>query len=184
MKRIVVLLLLTVLLVGCGEKKLDSAMNLRRKLETADGCEFDATISADYADKLYLFEVRCRADKTGNVSFTVLSPKSIEGITGTVSEAGGKLTFDNRVLAFEMLADGMISPVTGPWLMIRSIRGGYIHACAKSDDGIQVQIDDSFRGESLQIQLWLDKDDMPTGAEFIYKNRRILSVKVNNFVFV
>ena len=178
------LLILAIFLTGCGEENVDVALKLRSKLEKSAGCQFDATVTADYADKLYVFEISCRSDQNGTVFFTVLSPASIAGITGTVSEAGGKLTFDDRVLAFEMLADGMISPVTGPWLMVSGIRGGYIHACGKYDSGYQVQIDDSFRGEKLQTQLYLDENGVPTGAEFLYKNRRILSLKVSNFVFV
>ena len=80
-------------------------MALRARLLAADGCTFHAEITADYGDKTYSFETECLANEQGGISFKVTEPESIEGVTGTVSAEGGKLTFDGEALAFELLAD-------------------------------------------------------------------------------
>jgi len=36
---------------------------------------------------------------------------TISGITGSLSQNGGKLTFDDKALAFDVMADGLVSPV-------------------------------------------------------------------------
>jgi hypothetical protein len=78
----------------------------------------------------------CEADSQGSVSFRVVSPESISGITGSVDRDQGKLTFDDKALAFDLLADGQLSPVSAPWVMIHTLRGGYLSSCAESGDGM------------------------------------------------
>ena len=120
MKRILALLCLAVLLVGCGKSddSLNRAMALRTQIlqKTAS---FDAEITADYGDRLHTFAMTCQADTQGNLSFKVTQPQSISGITGTVSTDGGKLTFEDHALAFGLMADGLISPVSGPWVLLK-----------------------------------------------------------------
>ena len=124
MKRIVTAVCLVLFLTGCAgvDDSLDRAMALRAKLLASQGVRFDAEITADYGDSTYTFSMTCSSDNQGNVSFAVVQPESIAGISGTVSAEGGKLTFDDKILAFDILADGLISPVSGPWVMMETLR--------------------------------------------------------------
>ena len=106
MKKLSVLLIVLLFLGGCSGKQeeLERAMTLRAKL-LASECSFDAKITADYGDKLYVFAMTCQGDSRGNLTFTVTEPESIAGITGNISSGEGKLTFDDTVLQFPLLAD-------------------------------------------------------------------------------
>lgn len=186
MKRTVAMVLFLLLLTGCSAKdnSMGQALTLREQLLHGNGCEFDAAITADYVDAIYTFVLHCRADRSGALNFQVTSPESISGIRGSVSQAGGNLTFDDQVLAFEMLADGMVTPVSAPWLMMHALRSGYIRACGEDTDGCTIQIDDSYKDGALQIDVRLNSSGALSRAEIYYEGRRILSVDVSNFTIL
>lgn len=183
MKRVLYLLLAAVLLAGCGvqNQELDRAMELRAKLLAAAGCSFDAVVTADYSDKTYTFTVAYQSDSEGNVTFTVKEPETIQGITGNISAKGGKLTFDDKALAFELLADGQVTPVSAGYLLVKTLRGGYVRGCGTDGDEIKLLIDDSYQEDALHLDIRLGQDNLPIFAEILYKDRRFLSLEVKNF---
>lgn len=183
MKKILVVLLCLCLLSGCAETNAltDRAISLRSALQNANGCSFDAEITADYGDKTYTFAMGCQFDAHGNLSFTVTHPQSIAGITGVIEESVGKLTFDEHALAFPLLADGQVTPVSAPWLLYKSLLGGYLHAAVEEDELLHLVIDDSYADDALQLDIWLGEGDRPVMAQVLYENRRILSISVENF---
>lgn len=185
MKQIIPILLILVLLAGCAGARdtMDRAMALRSAL-LAKGAEFDAAVTADYGDKTYSFGMHCRMEAQGKVTFSVTAPETIAGITGTVSASGGKLTFDGNALAFTLLADGQVSPVSGPWLLMKTLRSGYLTSCGVEDGCLRIAIDDSYEDDALHLDVWLDESDCPKRGEILWKGRRILTVEIENFVFL
>lgn len=177
------LVLTVVLLSGCGvhNDELDKAMKLRTSLLTGQGCSFEAVVRADYSDKAYSFTVDYQADNQGNVTFTVIEPESIEEITGSISAEGGKLTFDDKALAFELLADGQVTPVSAGFLLVKTLRSGYVRGCGTQGDEIELLIDDSYQEEALHLEIHLDRENVPVSAEILYKDRRFLSMDIKNF---
>lgn len=186
MKRIVIVILSVLFLWGCtGATALtDRAMELRASLQGGNGCSFDTVITADYGQKTYTFAMGCQFDAHGNLSFTVKEPETIAGITGTIDAVGGKLTFDGNALAFPILADGQASPVSAPWLLYKTLCGGYLKSAAQEDELLHLTIDDSYADDALQLDIWLDTTDQPVRAEVVYENRRILTLVIENFVIL
>ena len=145
---------------------------------------FDTIITADYGDKTYTFGAYCEADTNGTLTFTVTAPETIAGITGKFSQNRGKLTFDNQALAFPMLADGQVTPVSGPWILMNTLRSGYLTSCGKEGQGLRLSIDDSYQDDALHLDIWLDADDNHVRGEILWQGRRIVSMEVKNFRFV
>lgn len=183
MKRVGAVFLLLFFLTGCSgkSKEIERGMELRAKLLRASSCTFDAAVTADYGDMVYEFTMACQADDRGNVTFTVREPESISGITGTISSKGGQLTFDDTALAFDLMADGQVSPVSAPWLLLKTLRGGYLTAAGMEGDLLRLTIDDSYEDDALQLDIWLDGENLPARAEVLYGGRRILTLNVANF---
>ena len=181
-KKLSVLLIVLLFLGGCSGKQeeLERAMNLRAKL-LASECSFDAKITADYGDKLYVFAMTCQGDSRGNLTFTVTEPESIAGITGIISQDGGKLTFDDTALAFPLMADDQLTPVSAPWIFLKTLRGGYLTSANTEEELLHLTIDDSYEEDALQLDIWLDGQNHPVQADILYDGRRILTVQVNNF---
>ena len=186
MKKYVLLALCFFLFSGCSKtpKEMEIGMELRSKLLQAKTCSFDAEITADYGDRIHIFTMDCMADRNGNIIFTVTKPESISGIQGTLGGEGGKLTFDDTALQFDLLAEDQLSPVSAPWIFIRTLRSGYITSVCREDGKIRLSIDESFHEDPLHLDIWLNSDHIPDHADILFEGRRILSVNVRNFVIL
>ena len=184
MRRIFAIFLL-LFLTGCsaGGSEMDRALAVRNQILTGNGCTFEAQITADYGDEVYVFSLSCAADANGNVTFTVKAPETIAGITGAVSAEGGKLTYDDTVLAFDLLADGQISPVSTPWLMIKTLRSGYISSCGTSGENFIMSIDDSYADDALHLQITVNSSNLPIRAEILWKEQCVVTLTISDFQY-
>lgn len=181
-RMLVSVLILVVLLTGCSsENDTQRALSLRQKLLTGNGCSFDVTVTADYQDMLFSFSMRCVTDQDGTLNFTLTQPETIAGIRGQVTADEGQLHFDEQVLAFDLLADELVSPVSVPWLFVRTLRSGYIAAGGKDGDLYLFEIDDSYEQNPLRLDIWLNQDDIPVAADIIWSGKRVASLAVDNF---
>ena len=183
MKRIAAAVLACILLSGCSaeENGLDTAMELRTQLLKAEAVSFRVDISADHGDTLDLFSMECSTDREGSVSFTVTAPDTISGITGKITGETGALTFDDTALYFPLVAEGRLSPVCAPWILMKTLRSGYLRSAGMEGDMLRLTIDDSYEDNALQLDIWLDEENLPRRAEVLCEGRMILSLDVRNF---
>lgn len=185
MKRVLAVILSLLFLCGCTstDSEMNRVLELRKNI-LSGGCSFHVAVTADYTQKIYTFGMKCDADSEGALTFSVTAPETISGITGNISSEGGKLTFDDQALLFEMIADGQITPVSAPWLLVRCLRSGYIKACGNSDNGLHIQIDDSYEENAMHLDIWTDENNLPVRAEIKWQGKRILSMDVENFTIL
>lgn len=181
MKKWISVLAALVLLSGCSKTPdiSNDVMKLRTSL-LSQGCTFDTEVTADYGDRTYTFSAHWIADAGGNLQFEMTAPETIAGITGKIDSEGGKLTFDETVLAFELQADGLLSPVSAPWVMMKALRSGFVRHWGMDGEFLRTRIDDSYRDDALTLDIWLE-GNQPVRADIFADNRRILSIKVNSF---
>lgn len=181
--KISAVILVVCFLCGCraGDNQLDQAMDLRKKLLEAQTCSFTAVVTADYGDALYTFQMDCTADSAGILEFTVTDPETIAGITGNISQESAALTFDDKVLAFPMMADGELTPVCAPWIFLNTLRSGYLTGCKSEDNGLSIYIDDTFENKPLRLLISTGENAVPVYAEIIWQDYRILSLDIRDF---
>lgn len=186
MKRLFAVFIVLLLFTGCknSNSEINRVMTMRQQLLNSNGCTFDAVITADYGDQIYTFQMACETTKEGDLTFTVTDPQTISGIGGTISQKGGNLTFDDKVLAFEMLADGQVTPVSAPWLFIRTLRSGYLSACGEDGEHLRVAIDDSYEDNALHLDIWFDSQNTPVRGEILWQGQRVVSLEVRNFSYL
>jgi hypothetical protein len=156
-------------------------MELRAKLLGSGGCSFRAKVTADYSDKVHSFTMDCQTDLKGDLSFSVIAPDSVAGIQGVISGAEGKLTFEDTVLAFPLLAEEQLSPVSSPWMFLKCLRGGYLTSAGMDGELLRLTIDDRYEEKAITLDIWLDSTDTPVRAEFCWEGRRILTMQISNF---
>ena len=183
MKRCIVLFLSVLILVGCAGsvRPMDDVLLFRQQLSDGQGCRFRAEITADYGDRIYCFTLDCQTNVNGDMDFAVVLPDTIAGICGEINQTGGKITFNDKVLLFDPLSQGQMTPIIAPWLMLRAIYGGYIRSVADSEQWIEATIDDSLGTEDFQAVIAFGKDMQPVCCEIFSNHRRILTVRVTNF---
>ena len=183
MKWCVLPVLFSFMLTGCAAQNepIDRVLAVREEIMRSSEVSFDARITADDMGGLYVFDVHCLVDSQGDLSFEVISPETIAGVTGTISSDRGFLTFDEEVLAFELLAEGRISPVCAPWIFMKTLRGGYIKACSEAEGEILAVIDDSYHDNALQLEITFDENTTPVFAEIFWEQYRYISIEISNF---
>lgn len=186
MKRLLIVCLIVILLTGCGGENafINQAIDLRSRISESNECSFLAVVTADYGDSVYTFSMDCKREHDGSMTMTVTAPDTISGITAHISKGTGQLTFEDKALAFEMVADGQITPVSAPWLFMEALSGGFISTCGKDGAGMRIQIDDSYAGMPLDVDIWTGEDQLPVRAEMIWQGRRIVSIDIKDFVMM
>ena len=179
-------LFFSLILSGCSrsDESMEKALALRKLFSEGNGCSFGTVITADYGDKLYTFSLDCQTDRDRNLTFTVREPSTIAGITGKITDAGGTILFDDKAVAFPIMADGQITPVSAPWVFIKTLRSGYLNGCTALDNGYQIAIDDSYQSDALHLNISVNAENQPIFSEIIWQNRRILTLSVENFSFL
>lgn len=186
MKKLLAILMALALLCGCGGESdgMDRILDLRSRLLGMLGCTFDARITADYGDAVHTFSMSCQGDNQGNLTFEVTEPESISGITGRFAGGEGKLTFDDTALSFPLLTDEQITPVSGPWIFLKTLLGGYITSCGEDGDFLRCTINDDYEDDALQLDIWLSGENLPVRAEIGWDGRRIVTMEIANFALL
>ena len=181
MKRFIALFLALVF-TGCAaqDEAADRFLTLRQTMQSANQCTFRTAVTSDYGDYLHSFVLDCAYDGE-LLTFTVVAPDSIAGITGQFRGEKGALTFDGKILALESLADGQIPPVSAPWILLRSLIGGYLEATSEISEGIILHLRETYADDSVKVQVQLNDNGHPWKAEIIWQGRRILTMDVENF---
>ncbi len=174
--------LLLVFLLGCSgpDPAMEAALELRSRCLGAAQITFEAELCADYITNIEHFTLECAFDGTDTMRFTVTEPEEIAGIRGSVSGTEGAVEFDGTVLAFPLLADGRLSPVSGPWVLLKAIRSGAIIAAGKEGERIHLTIDDSYADNALTVDLWLEEGEVEE-AEIAWEGRRCMTMTVEDF---
>ncbi len=180
-----VIMLAICLLCGCsaGDQGMERALEARQRLLSAKGCSFSCRLSADYGQEVYTFDLQCTMDSEGALTFQLVEPESISGISGRVSAGEGALVFDDTVLALPPLAQGQLPPVRGPWILLNAFRSGYISSCSLQDSCLQLHIDDSYANSAVAVELWLEEDILVHG-EIFWQNQKVLTLAVTDFRFL
>ena len=177
-----VLPLLLVFLMGCAgpDPAMEAAMDLRSRCLSDSTVTFSAEIRADYITQSEEVALECAAAPHGTLSFRVLEPEDIADIRGTVRGSEGTVEFDDTILAFPLMADGRLSPLSGPWVVMKAIRSGCILAAGREGELVHVTIDDSYEDNALTVDIWLE-DGALEEAEIAWEGRRVLSMTFDDF---
>lgn len=178
-------LVLAVILSGCGaeDPAMRETLELRSRVLGVGEVTFRACLTAHYIDTRDQFALDCRVDGDGVVSFTAEKPEQIAGITGTVSGTEGALTFDETVLAFPLITEEGLSPVSAPWVMMQALRAGYIISAVQEGELLHMTIDDSYGSDALTVDLWA-RGGTVVSAEISREGRRVIVLEIDHFTLL
>ncbi len=158
------------------------AIEFRGELISQGGCSFRAQITADYGQEVQNFTLDCDVDEEGTVSFYVVEPDTIEGITGSVEGESGMVTYDGLQLAFPLMINDQISPVSAPALTVSCWMKEFILSAGLFEDLYRVSYEKKINNKDLLIDTYFEKD-IPISAELCYNGYRIINIKIMDFSF-
>lgn len=182
----VLMMLLCVLFVSCGkgeEGGVSQAIEFRAQLVRAGGCKFQAEVTADFGETLYNFTMDCEAGADGTMYLTVTAPETISGITATVTDSGGKITYDGMAVDFGLLASGNVIPASAPAIVLSCWAKEYIASAGMEDALNRVSYVKDFDEKQLNVDTWYD-NGIPICAEICYNDQRILKLTISDFQYL
>lgn len=187
LKLAAVLTILLCLLTACGSKEhdtLQAPMDFRTELLQAGACSFTANLTADYGETVQTFGMRCVCQTDGTASLELTAPETISGITAAVTKDGGTLTFDGAAVGFDNLADGQVTPVSAPAMLVSAWANAYIRTSGSEGTTQRTTYESGYEEEQLIFDCWFDEKNVPICAEICYNEQTVLKIEITDFSFV
>lgn len=159
-------LMMTLLLSGCGAKKEDSpeqlAAIIRGEYLSMAAWSATADLSASYGEQVFDFTVDATWEKEGDLVITVTEPNLLSGITARIRDGETVLEYDGAGLSLGMLDLSGLTPVTVLPALMECITKGYMAQCGWYGDGegkilvILCRDPDRSPGEGTEYTLYFD----------------------------
>ena len=64
---------------------------------------------------------------------------------------------------------------------MKTLLRGYLTAANEEDELLHLTIHDSYEEDALQMEIWLNGENLPVCGEILYDGRRIVTMTVENF---
>ena len=155
-------LMMTLLLTGCGESNEDSpeqlAALIRAQYLSASGWSAAADLSADYGEQVFDFTVNASWKRGGDTVLTVTKPDLIAGIAARIRDGETFLEYDGMGLSLGMLDLSGLTPVSSVPALMDCITTGYMARCRFLGEG-----------ESRELEILCRDPNAPpvTGVEYL-----------------
>ena len=162
-KRLICVLMTTLLLAGCGKAGVSEAeelaLTIRGEYLAMDGCAARAAVTADYGQRVYHYEMAV-AVSGGETLLTLSAPETVAGLTARMTGEENLLEFDGVSVETGPLDDTGLTPVSAVPALLEAARSGYITACALEEDGTVLRVDcgdlAGSPGTGTETALWFD----------------------------
>lgn len=162
-KRLLCVLMMTLLLAGCGKAGVSEAeelaLTIRGEYLAMDACTVRAAVTADYGQRVYEYEMT--ASVTGEeTALTLSAPETVAGLTARLTGEENLLEFDGVSVETGPLDENGLTPVSAVPALLEAAKSGYITACALEEDGTLLRVDcgdpTGSPGTGTETVLWFD----------------------------
>ncbi len=162
-KRLLCVLMMTLLLAGCGQtggnEAEELALTIRGEYLALDACSAQTTVTADYGQRVYEYELAVSVDGEETV-LTLSAPETVAGLTARLAGPDSFLEFDGLSVETGPLDGDGLTPVSAVPALLEAARSGYITACALEEDGALLRVDcgdpAGSPGTGTEYALWFD----------------------------
>ena len=162
-KRLLCVLMMALLLAGCGQtggnEAEELALSIRGEYLAMDNCTVQAAITADYGQRVYEYEMAVAVGEEETV-LTLSAPETVAGLTARLTGEENLLEFDGVSVETGPLDENGLTPVSAVPALLEAARSGYITACALEEDGTLLRMDcgnpAGSPGSGTETALWFD----------------------------
>ena len=153
----------TLLLAGCGQAEVSEAeqlaLTIRGEYLAADSYAARASVTADYGQRVYQYEMAAAASGEETV-LTLAAPETVAGLTARITGEEHLLEFDGMSVETGPLDENGLTPVSALPALMEAARSGCITACALEEDGGLLRVDcgdpAGAPGTGTETVLWFD----------------------------
>lgn len=163
MRKLLLCVLMTTLLTGCGTAGVSEAeelaLTIRGEYLAMDSCAVQAAVTADYGQRVYQYEMAAAVNGEETV-LTLSAPDTVAGLTARITGEDNLLEFDGVSVETGPLDGDRLTPVSALPALLEAARSGYITACALEDEGTVLRVDcgdpAGSPGTGTETVLWFD----------------------------
>lgn len=187
--------MITLLLAGCGGKTQGSeaeqlALLVRGEYLEMTACSLDASITADYGQRVYQYELSAAVGEEETV-LTLTAPEAVAGVTARLSGETGLLEYDGMSVETGTLDSEGLTPMSALPALLETAQSGYIAAYALEEQeggGRLLRIDcgdpEEGAGTGTETTLWFDSDTCAlVRGEISVDGFRVITCECSNFTF-
>jgi len=182
LRRIIIAFLLCLLCTACAseEEVLSPAIDFRAEVVQNGGCSFVAQVEADFGQTVQMFTLQCQTNENDELRFSVLAPETLAGISATVTEGGGTITYDGMAMDFGLLANGNVIPAAAPAIVSSCWTNAYIASAGNENSLYRATYEKNYDEKKLIVETWFEKG-LPISAEICYNNERVIKITISDF---
>lgn len=179
------LVLLALLLAGCGEKAQKSAEDLQARYAQMQGYEAVVEVAVPREDETlhYTLSLEHSSDET---RAAVLAPEALAGVTATLT--GDALTLEYDGMALDA---GTLSPRVSALSCVPLVLDGFSRAYLDSvgsetldgQETLRADFSMTLGGETLGGTVWFEDSGAPVYAEVCENGKIIAAAEFTNFIF-
>ena len=155
--------MMILLLAGCGKaggnEAEELALTIRGEYLAVEHCAAQASVTADYGQRVYEYEMAVSVDGEETV-LTLSAPETVAGLTARITGEDSFLEFDGLSVETGPLDSSGLAPVSALPALLEAARSGYITACALEEDGALLRVDcgdpTGSPGSGTETVLWFD----------------------------
>lgn len=188
--RAIPLMMSLFLLAGCaggggGEPTGEElALVIQKEFSQMTACSCQASISADYGDKVFDCVVDVTYDTAAGAELTLVEPEIARGVTARIARGETSLSYGTFSLDVGPLTENGLSPVGAVPALWAQIARGYI-AGAELEEGtlrVTYRQGDDPPGVGLEAEVTFDaQSHAPLAGELYSDGARVVAVQVSDF---
>ena len=114
-KRLICVLMMTLFLTGCGggggKEAEELALSIRGEYLAMESCAIQASVTADYGQRVYEYEMAVSVNGTETV-LTLSAPETVAGLTARLAGEESQLEFDGLSVETGPLDGDGLTPVS------------------------------------------------------------------------
>ena len=167
-KRLICVLMTTLLLAGCGggggNEAEELALTIRGEYLAMESCAVQVSVTADYGQRVYEYKMAVSVNEEETV-LTLSAPETVAGLTARLSGEESRLEFDGLSVDTGPMDEDGLTPVSAVPALLEAARSGYITACGLEGEGTVLRVDcgdpTGSPGAGTEYALWFDASAHP-----------------------